>query len=157
MGRDRSASVSAVGRSENLALDALQGAAVTRGLASDAQILAQRQALGAKPERSSALFIAPHARCMQVCGCLRDGASSPLRLLLDCLDGFTGLLVVDPRGALTLLEDPAAPELNAKEQFGIGVGGAQFSVNLLALILQTLDLLCDFNSPEQHGVSAQFR
>jgi len=40
MGRDRSARVSAVGRSENLALDALQVAAVTRGLASDAQIIA---------------------------------------------------------------------------------------------------------------------
>jgi hypothetical protein len=54
MGRDRSASVSAVGRSENLALDALQGAAVTRDLASDAQILATVRAFGARPERSCA-------------------------------------------------------------------------------------------------------
>jgi hypothetical protein len=96
MGRDRSARVSAVGRSENLALDALQGAAVTRGLASDAQIIALAQVPGARPSRSSAQFLAPHARCLQICGYLRDGASSPLRLLLDCLDGITGLLVVDP-------------------------------------------------------------
>jgi len=96
MGRERSARVSAVGRSENLALDALQGAAVTRGLASDAQIIAQGQAPGARCRRSPAQFVAPRARCLQVGGHLRDGASSPLRLLLDCLDGITGLLVVDP-------------------------------------------------------------
>jgi len=96
MGRERSASVSAVGRSENLALDALQGAAVTRGLASDAQIIAHQQVPGARSEGSSAQFLAPHARCLQVCGPLLDGIATPLRLLLDCPDGITGLLVVDP-------------------------------------------------------------
>jgi len=58
---------------------------------------------------------------------------------------------------MALLEDPPTPELNAKAQFGIGVGGAQFGVNLLALLFKTLDLLSDLHSPEQHGVSAQFR
>ena len=157
MGRERSARVSAVGRRENLTLDALQGAAVTRGLASDAQIIAQKQASGARPGRLLAQFFAPHARCLQVGGHLRDGTSSPLRLLLDCLDCITGLLVIDPRGALALLEDPPSPELNTKAQFSIGVGARQFGVNLLALILQSLDLLCDLHPPEQHGVSAQIR
>jgi len=96
MGRERSARVSAVGRSENLALDALQGAAVTRDLALDAKIIAQIRAYGAKSARSFAQFFALDARCLQVGGCLREGASSPLRLLLDCLDGISGLLVVDP-------------------------------------------------------------
>jgi hypothetical protein len=96
MGRERSARVSAVGRSENLALDALQGATVTRSFASDAQIITQRQVPGARSGWSPAQFFVSDARCLQVCGCLRDGASSPLPLLLDCLDGVTGLLVVDP-------------------------------------------------------------
>ena len=157
MGRERSARVSAVGRSENLALDALQGAAFTRGLASDAQIIARKQVSGARSEGSPAQFFVPGARYLQVCGCLREGASTPLRLLLDCLDGVTGLLVVDPRGALALLEDPPTPELNAKAQFGIGVGSGQFSVDLLALLFQALHLFCDLHPPEQHGVSAQFR
>ena len=119
MGRERSTRVSAVGRSENLVLDALQGVAVTRGLASYAQIIAQGQAPGARCRRSPAQFFAPHARCLQVCSRLLDGIATPLRLLLDCLDGVSGLLVVDPSGALALLEDPPSSELNAKPQFGI--------------------------------------
>jgi hypothetical protein len=96
MGRERSARVSAVGRSENLVLDALQGVAVTRGLASDAQIIAPSRAPGARSEGSPAQFFAPDARCLQVGGYLRDGIATPLRLLLDCPDGITGLLVIDP-------------------------------------------------------------
>jgi hypothetical protein len=96
MGRERSASVSAVGRSENSALDALQGAAVTRGLASDAQIVAHGRVPGARSDGSPAQFFVPHARCLQVCSRLLDGITTPLRLLLECLDGITGLLVVDP-------------------------------------------------------------
>ena len=157
MGLDRSARVSAVGRSENLALDALQGAAVTRGLACDANIITQKQVPGARSEESCAQFSAFDARCMQVCGHLRDGIATPLRLSLDRLDGITGLLVIDPRGALTLLEDPPTSELNTKAQFSIGVGARQFGVNHLALILQSLDLLGDLHAPEQHGVSAQIR
>lgn len=157
MGRDRSARVSAVGRSENLALGALQGAAVTRGLASDAQIIVRLRVRGTRPWWSYPQFFAPHARYLQVCGCLRDGASSPLRLLLQCLDCGTGLLVVDPSGAIALLEDPPSTGLNPKAQFGIGVGDGQFSVDLLALLFQAFDLLCDLHPPEQHGISAQFR
>ena len=96
MGRERSARVSAVGRRANLVLGALQGAAITRDLASDAQIIARRRAPDARPEGSSAQFLAPHARCLQVCSRLLDGIATPLRLLLDCPDGITGLLVVDP-------------------------------------------------------------
>ena len=96
MGRDRSASVSAVGRRENFALDALQGAAVTRGLASNAQIIAQKQAFGARTAWSTARFFAPYARCLQVCSRLLDGIATPLRLLLDCPDDITGLLVIHP-------------------------------------------------------------
>jgi hypothetical protein len=48
MGRERSARVSAVGRRENLVLDALQGAAVTRDLASDTQSIARKRAPGAR-------------------------------------------------------------------------------------------------------------
>ena len=96
IGRERSARVSAVGRRENLAIGALQGAAVTRGLASDAQIIAQVRASDARPGRSPAQFFAPRARCLQVGGRLRDGIPTSLRLLLDCLNGITGLLVIDP-------------------------------------------------------------
>ena len=77
-------------------LGALQGEAVTRGLASDAQIIVQVRVHETRPWWSSAQFFVPHTRRLQVCGCLRDGAASPLRLLLQCLDGVTGLLVVDP-------------------------------------------------------------
>jgi len=96
MGRERSARVSAVGRCENFALDALQGAAFTIGLVSDAQITAQGRAPGARESLLSALFVVPHARRLEVCGRPRVGASSSLRLLLDCLNGIRGLLVVDP-------------------------------------------------------------
>jgi len=96
MGRERSARVSAVGRSKNLALDALQDAAVTRCLVYNAQIIAQKQVPDARPAGLSAPFFAPHARCLQVCRRLLDGIATTLCLLLDCLDGITGLLVVDP-------------------------------------------------------------
>ena len=55
-----------------------------------------------------------------------------------------------------MLEDPLSSELNAKAQFGIGIGDRQFRVDLLALLLQVLDLLGNLHPPEQHGVSAEF-
>ena len=132
MGRDRSARVSAVGRRANLALDALQGAAVTGSFASDAASIARNGA-----RRTACL--APDARCLQVGAGLSNGAAAALCLLLNRLDRITGLLVVDPRGAVALLEDPPTTELNAPPQFGIGISALEFGIDLPALLFQALD------------------
>ena len=82
-------------------------------------------------------------RDAQTSAVLLPGTPCPLRLLLNCFDGSTVLIVIDPRSPLPLRKKQSDPKQNTKAQFGIGEGLHQFGVDCLLLLLQALAGLSD--------------
>ena len=104
MGRERSASVSAVGRSAKVLVPFAAWTAVfTASSALTAAIIAWIPVLcatylayfaGNQVLRGPGASV--HGGDAQKGAGLLPGAPCPLRLLLNCLDGSTGLIVIDP-------------------------------------------------------------